>query len=562
MKNFSLISVIFVSFLIINPVFANNGEFSINLDHKTISKGYTVSSFKDKIKLSLVPGILASSTRVDVLELDEEIDMPWQLERISPVYQFEFRNKAAYDNHKPFYIQLSYDEQTNKYKQVYFFDKSKGLWRPLPTKDFPEEKFVRSLIHLPFARIAVFSFPEVLTVGRASWYAHKGGNFAASPDFPKGSLIRVYNADNGKYVDVTINDWGPDRSVHPDRPIDLDKVAFAKIASLSAGVINVKLEPLSIVEENGKILNMSKDGEGVIPEVNSEAGIVYNETRNQILWSKNKDLRMRLASLTKLVSMKIFLDTNPDLEKLVKYDIKDEKTTFRYVDYDYEATKLALESGTEYKINDLLHSSLIASTNNTVETLVRVSGLTRDEFIKRMNDSAKKVGAVSTVFVEPTGLSVDNYSTVYDYVKLMSWVMENKLIGEITGKNEHKMTVGREKTLYNTNPIVRWSLTDGVVASKTGFINEAGNCLAMQVKNKEGEDISIVTFNNKTKDTMFNEMLDLISYGKMNKSQVKLATGSDDAVDDEIIIDENSDIEIKTVNPFGLSDEEMASRLK
>lgn len=75
--------------------------------------------------------------------------------------------------------------------------------------------------------------------GFGTWYAWKGGLFAASPWLPMGSYAKVTNKENGKSVVVQINDRGP---FGPNRIIDLDKVAFAKIASLGAGVIDVKVE--------------------------------------------------------------------------------------------------------------------------------------------------------------------------------------------------------------------------------------------------------------------------------------------------------------------------------
>jgi len=77
--------------------------------------------------------------------------------------------------------------------------------------------------------------------GLGTWYAWKGGLFAASPWLPMGSYARVINQVNGKSVIVQINDRGP---FGPNRIIDLDKVAFAKIASIGAGVINVKVEEI------------------------------------------------------------------------------------------------------------------------------------------------------------------------------------------------------------------------------------------------------------------------------------------------------------------------------
>lgn len=78
--------------------------------------------------------------------------------------------------------------------------------------------------------------------GAASWYAWTGTMAAANPWLPKGSYVRVTNMDNGKSVIVVINDRGP---FVPGRIIDLDKVAFEKIASLGAGVINVKMEEIT-----------------------------------------------------------------------------------------------------------------------------------------------------------------------------------------------------------------------------------------------------------------------------------------------------------------------------
>ena len=75
--------------------------------------------------------------------------------------------------------------------------------------------------------------------GVASWYAFRGGLFAANPWLPMGSYVRVINQDNGKSVIVKINDRGPFGN---GRIIDLDKVAFTQIASVGAGVANIKME--------------------------------------------------------------------------------------------------------------------------------------------------------------------------------------------------------------------------------------------------------------------------------------------------------------------------------
>jgi rare lipoprotein A (peptidoglycan hydrolase) len=75
--------------------------------------------------------------------------------------------------------------------------------------------------------------------GQGTWYVYQGGLFAASTAIPKGNYVKVTNTANGKSVVVQINDYGPQGK---GRIIDLDKVAFAKIASIGAGVIGVKVE--------------------------------------------------------------------------------------------------------------------------------------------------------------------------------------------------------------------------------------------------------------------------------------------------------------------------------
>ena len=83
----------------------------------------------------------------------------------------------------------------------------------------------------------------VMRQGKASWYAYKKCLCAASPDVPKGSRLLVSREDDPtRTVVVTVNDYGPERSKHPDRVIDLDKVAFKRIGNPRGGVMNVRVE--------------------------------------------------------------------------------------------------------------------------------------------------------------------------------------------------------------------------------------------------------------------------------------------------------------------------------
>lgn len=497
-----------------NDSAAVNLQYHIHLDQPTIAKGYTVSAFDNALKLSLVPGILSEATGVDVMQLNEEMDMPWRLDRISSIYQFEFRNKAAYDNHKPFYIQFSYDAPVNYYKQVYFYDKNFSAWRPLPTRDFPDEKFVRSLIHLPFARIAVFSNSGALTIGRASWYAYKGGNFAASPDFPKGSKLRVYNTDNGKFVDVVINDYGPDRYLHPDRAIDLDKLAFARLAPTWQGMIDVKIEPLYIAPEQGRILGIPEAGATAKPIITAKSAIIINEQTNEILYEKNATTTLPIASLTKLVAIKVFLDTRPSLDRIVAYSVQDEEYNYEHCS-KWESARLKVKDGETMTIEDLLYASLVGSANNTIETLVRVSGLPRNDFIEKMNDLAAGWGAAATNFIEPTGLAPENVSSAADYAIITKEVFKHPIIQKASAMARYKFYTINTEELYsirNTNQLI-FRNHFNITGSKTGYLDEAGYCLMTRVNLGSDKQVISIILGTDSRDASFMETEDLLRYG-------------------------------------------------
>ncbi|MBI4435350.1 hypothetical protein HY630_01640 [Candidatus Uhrbacteria bacterium] len=188
----------------------------------------------------------------DTLEsfADAPDDEVTQRSLLGNIYLFDILNKESYDGRDFFFLEIKYpteaqeDDRLHGRRRIYFYNAVKSVWEELPSTDSPENGSVRALIHLPYARLAIFE-DEVPEVGEASWYAYKGCDCAASPDYPKGSYLVVTSLENPeKTVTVRINDYGPDRSVHPDRIIDLDKVAFAKLASPGLGLINVRVKLL------------------------------------------------------------------------------------------------------------------------------------------------------------------------------------------------------------------------------------------------------------------------------------------------------------------------------
>lgn len=497
--------------------FVANEQFYINLSKETVARGYTINAFNKELKISLAPNVLKEASGVELTKLKEQVDSPWRLNMLGSVYQLEFKNKGAYNN-TPFQIELAYSGDTDTHKEIFFYDKNKQAWRPLPSKDYLEEGFVRAEMHLPFARVAIFSYPEVLTKGKASWYAFRGGDFAASPDFEKGSIIKVTNTDNDKSINVTINDWGPERDLFPDRAIDLDKVAFGKISSIGAGIINVILEPIHVAQANGLKLGLTGEGATVSPNVQSRAAIVLNEENQEIIYEKNATTTLPIASLTKLISIKTFFDTRPSLNRIVEYKDQDELNNHRYVDEPWRIASLDLTEGDEVTLEDLLYASLVGSSNNTVETIVRASGLSRDDFVRLMNENAKNWGANSTHFIEPTGLSPENISTVLDYAIMTKELYKNPIIKKTSTINKYRMKVinsEKEYPVVNRNHLILKN-TYRIVGSKTGYLDEAGYCLMTRIRKPDGEHLIIVVLGADNRQQTFSEVEELIQFGLLN----------------------------------------------
>lgn len=489
---------------------------ALNIDDATAQRGYTFTAFDGNFKLSIPPHLLSGAAQIEIIKLNESLATPWQLDLISPIYQLDLKNKSKYSTSTFWQIQLSYQDNNN-YKKVYYYDQSKNIWLPLPTKDYLLNKFVRTKLPFSYARFAVFAFPDIKTVGQASWYKYKGGNFSASIDFPKGSRLRVINLENNKFIDVVINDYGPDRARHPDRILDIDKVAFTKIASLSAGTIKIAIEPLLIKPDMyGLELGLPNELKTNLSLL-SKAAVIWDGKSQSLIWSKNATTTLPIASLTKMIAVRLFLDTRPTLSTIVAYSEQDEKYNYEYCQ-PWESAKLNIKNGETLTIADLIYASLVGSANNTIETLVRASGLNRQNFVDLMNQKASEWGASTTFFVEPTGLAPQNVSSALDYAIITQEVLINPILSKASTMSEYKFSTINSKTSHrirNTDLLIRNNRYQ-LVGSKTGYLDEAGYCLMVKIKTPNNSDLIIVTLGAPDRNTSFYETEQLIKYGLHN----------------------------------------------
>lgn len=490
--SFAGYSFLFALFFLISPV-ATRAAAGTGLEFN-----YDRAAFTAAVDLNINSGAEAQN-------------LPWEWKTLTPAYEYSFLTAGMYDPSRPLTIKINYPEKNNYLKQIFSYDSSSKSWRALLTTDNPSEKYVTATTDSTSGKLIVLYNPDILSVGTASWYKYKNGLFTASPDFAKGTKLRVFNLNNGKYVDVVVNDYGPERDKHPDRVVDLDYVAFSKIASPGAGLIPVRIETLKTVVPAIKLATPQETSE---LNITASSAIIVLEKDGSVLWGKNENDSSPLASLTKLVAVKIFLDTKPDLKKVVSYKYQDEKYNYAYCK-PWESARLQVKEGETMTIENLVYSALVGSANNAIESLVRVSGLSREKFISKMNESVKSWGASSTSFVEPTGLSPANVSSPFDYAIITKEVLANDIIKKFSTAAKYTFkTINTKKshTLTNTNQLLRSGLYP-INGSKTGYLDEAGYCLMTRFSTSAGNLIA-VNFGSKSKAANFSDNEQLIRYGQ------------------------------------------------
>lgn len=487
-------------------------EFSISIGSANLAKDLSFLAFEGRVQIGFPAGTFKAPALVDLQEIPGPVVAPSGFSPASVAYQIDIPSET-FTAGKEFFLSLK-SSGSSMYKQIHFFDPLTQSWKPWTTSENFGKGILSTKLTIPSTRLAVFESKTVLVKGKASWYRYKNGLFAASPDFPKGTRLRVINTANKKSVDVVVNDYGPVRTTHPDRVVDLDAVAFARLAPLGQGTITVAVEELT-----GTAPVVAPTPAPILPKkptelsISARSGAVLNSADKKIIWTKDENAVVPLASLSKLVAVKVFLETKPNLKKVVSYSVKDEQLNALYVPLSVSA-RLKLKDKDQVTIKDLLYSSLIGSTNNTVESLVRLSGISRETFIARMNKRVKDWGAKKTKFVEPTGLSTKNVTTAKEYVIIAREVFLDPIISQASSLPSYSLTTINTKikhSFQNTNLLAR-NAKSGLLGSKTGYLEEAGNCLVTKWPTVKNKNIIVILFGEPTRQASIDDTKALVSY--------------------------------------------------
>lgn len=246
-------------------------------------------------------------------------------------------------------------------------------------------------------------------------------------------------------------------------------------------------------------------------KVRSLKAIVVNQNTGEIIYEKNADARASIASLTKLMTAMVVLDSGLDLNKEIKLTKADIDRVKR--------TTSRLPIGTKLTKYELLKVALISSDNRAAFALSRSYPSGRKGFINAMNVKAIQLGMQNSQFRDPTGLDKRNISTAKDLLKLVRAAYQYPVIRDLTTTPSESIKIGRKRNsigFSNTNPLVRKGLWD-IGLSKTGFIRESGRCLVLQTT-INGEPIIIVLLNSYGKLTRFADVKRIRNWmNKLNK---------------------------------------------
>lgn len=206
----------------------------------------------------------------------------------------------------------------------------------------------------------------------------------------------------------------------------------------------------------------------------SSVAFVIDQDTQEVLFSKNEQAVLPIASLTKLMTGLIISEAQLPMDEVI---------TITQADVDTEKRSSSrLKVGTQLSRRELLHLALMASENRAANALGRTFPGGPQAFVEMMNAKARLLGMNDTSYVEPTGLSSKNQSSAKDLAALVNAAYDDPMLREYSTSTGYQVAVGKRVLRFNnTNSLVRNPTWD-IGLQKTGYISEAGQCLVMQAR--------------------------------------------------------------------------------
>ena len=230
-------------------------------------------------------------------------------------------------------------------------------------------------------------------------------------------------------------------------------------------------------------------------DISSECVLLIDLSSNRVVCEKNSTERVRIASLTKIMTAIVALENLDDLDATYTF----ERDIIDYLESENSATA-GFEAGEEVKAIDLIYAAMLPSGGDGAMGIAALVGGSQDGFVEMMNEKAASLGMSRTHFTNATGFDDDdNYSCAYDVSLMFEYALENEMFCEIISTesyttsqtNKHPEGVTFVSTVYRgfeANDIE----FDGLLGGKTGFTGDAGLCLATFAE-LEGREYMLIT---------------------------------------------------------------------
>lgn len=248
-------------------------------------------------------------------------------------------------------------------------------------------------------------------------------------------------------------------------------------------------------------------------EVSGKNIVLYNLTDNYLLYDKDIDTEVQIASITKIMTAIITIENIKDLDEKITIT----KNIFNGIE---EYAQAGLKVGNNVSYRDLLYAVMLPSGADAVNALVLNVAKNKDEFIKLMNDKVKELGLEHTKFDNAIGMdSKNNYSSAHDLAIILEYALKNEDFYKIfTAKNHtiENLNLKLESTLLHYGKNLN---TDIIKGAKSGFTDEAGVCLA-SISTSDDTDYLLIVLgaNISNRSNAIKDSINIYNYYKDNYS--------------------------------------------
>ena len=259
----------------------------------------------------------------------------------------------------------------------------------------------------------------------------------------------------------------------------------------------------------------------------------------RVLFSKNMDTKLKMASTTKIVTALTVINNCENLDEPFKINNKA---------VGIEGTSIYLKYNEVLTARELLYGLMLRSGNDASVALALHCADSIEEFADMMNETAKQCGALNSHFVNPHGLDADeHYTTAYDLALITTKALQNPTFKEIVSTKNIKISGGEQGTRYLVNKNRLLNSLDGCIGVKTGFTSGAGRCLVSAVE-RDGMTVVAVVLNC---GPMFEESTDLLNLAFTKYKNVELLKSYNYICNIPVIDGEKN--KVRVYNPKGFS---------